>query len=62
MALARKCDKCGKVYEFYGSQSKSNAIIPAYVDKIGFIVTKFSKWDLCPECKESLETWLNGGQ
>lgn len=62
MALAKKCDKCGKFYEPYGNNSESNTIIPAYVDTLEFIVKKFKVIDLCPECKESLEAWLNGGQ
>ena len=62
MALAKKCDRCGKLYEFYGTNSKSNAIIPAYIDRTGFIATKFSAWDLCPKCKEDFEMWLNGGK
>jgi hypothetical protein len=61
MALAKKCDRCGKFYESYGNNS-FNAIMQTCKDQYGYRAKKNKEWDLCPECKENLEAWLNGGQ
>lgn len=62
MALAKKCDRCGEIYDPYGSNSEFNAIIPAYIDTSGFAVKKFRVIDLCPKCRKSFKEWLNGGK
>lgn len=62
MALAKKCDRRGKMYEHYGNTSEFNAIMQTCRDQLGYLAKKIKEWDLCPECKENLEEWLNGGQ
>ena len=62
MALAKKCDRCGKFYEHYpkGNKSQSNAIRKVQKDDTGGTVNAFANWviDLCPECMNSFEKWL----
>lgn len=57
--LAKKCDRCGKFYEFYESHSKENCN--------GFEFVRMSMYeprgissgfkDLCQECLDSLVRW-----
>lgn len=65
MARARKCDRCGKLYEpksapikHFNSGGKSNGIhlVDKSLDNKYFTVACI---DLCPECLEDLSIWLN---
>lgn len=62
MALAKKCDRCGKFYEHYPkcNKSQANAIRKIQKDDTGGTVNAFTIWvfDLCPECMDSFEKWL----
>lgn len=57
MSLAMKCDRCGKLYEFYdnGDFNGVSAIKKLknqnYLDRGTF--------DLCPECRASFDKWLH---
>lgn len=57
MAMARECDKCGKLYK--GTEKIGHEVML----KIDFYgeeqdpETKF--YDLCPECVGTLEKWFN---
>lgn len=65
MALARKCDRCGKFYDNYNmgdtiSLRKTNGIM--------FINVQYNnkyysckKFDLCPVCKDTLVDWFLDG-
>ena len=61
MALAMKCDRCGKLYEHYGNTNvadKANAIKLIYQDE------SCKQWveeymDLCPECLFQLIVWID---
>lgn len=62
MAQARKCDRCGQLYEPKGVlikniKGKVNAI--KLIDK-DFDETYWSRGclDLCPKCLEELDKWL----
>lgn len=65
MAAARKCDRCGKLYEPYNLKDDSkhiNGIIFVNVDEQrkyydhGII-------DLCPDCSTEFINWFqNGGE
>lgn len=60
MAIAKKCDRCGKYHDIYNDKEnphKINSIIPAnanyknqcYSHKI---------INLCPDCMNELKKWL----
>lgn len=57
MALAKKCDRCGVLYEPYnGVNGISFECISAYGD-----VDKTEKTiDLCPECMTKIRSIFNG--
>ena len=52
MAMAKKCDRCGKLYEHYpkGNKSQSNAIRKIQRDAFGGTMNAYDEWmmDLCP--------------
>ncbi len=66
MALAKKCDRCGTYYDYYGPDTLSgcefNAVAEIFVDKKEEIVNDSRKLDLCQKCRKSFKEWLNGGQ
>lgn len=65
--LARKCDRCGKLYEQYEGKtnyrelSGANGVklIDVYMSDNGYDNRK--RYDLCPECMAKLVAFLNGG-
>ena len=63
MALARKCDRCKKLYEYYPKDTKiqSNAIRKLHKIPDGCISTQDSTIDLCPECMASFDKWMIEG-
>jgi hypothetical protein len=62
MGLAKKCDRCGKLYEHYpkGNKSQSNAIRKIQTDAFGGTVNAYSEWmmDLCQECMYEFERFM----
>lgn len=48
MALARKCDRCGKYYDYY--YEGSNAIRALSKDEKGTIIREECTIDLCQDC------------
>lgn len=61
MALAKKCDRCGKFYDEYNSAEDDkniNGIMTLNIDKQGRYY-KHKPLDLCPFCKCLFEKWLN---
>ena len=65
MALAKKCDRCGKLYEHYpmGNTPKCNAIIKFQRNSAGETINGCcgSKYDLCPECMADFEMFMASG-
>ena len=62
MALARKCDRCGKLYEQYPSNNENNvwngvALVRRTMNN-GFCDSD-RPMDLCPVCMITLEKYLN---
>lgn len=53
MALVKKCDRCGKLYEHY---SDFNSCIIMVADKYGHIGSASRSNDLCPDCMQELKT------
>lgn len=59
MALAKKCDRCGKLYEHYSDFNSCMAIV---VDKYGHIGATSKKNDLCPDCMQALTDFMEAPQ
>jgi hypothetical protein len=57
MARVRKCDRCGKYYEPKHDLTPVLGITSFNMDNE--MVGNEDYKDLCPECKESFDTWLN---
>ena len=70
MAVAKKCDRCGKLYEHYpkSNKSQSNAISVTLRkiqrDDLGGIANTIhdSVIDLCPECMDEFEKFMTKGK
>lgn len=62
MALAKKCDRCGKMYEHYpkGIKSQCNAIRRAERAISGELINScaYPVHDLCPDCMASFGKWM----
>ena len=60
MALAKKCDRCGKLYEHYptGRKSQTNSIRKCMVLPDGSLYYSEAIHDLCPECMEEFDKFL----
>ena len=63
MALAKKCDRCGKLYEHYpnGKNSPYNAIKRVRKAENGAITSEGVSIDLCPECMGSFDAFMLRG-
>lgn len=59
MALAKKCDRCGKLYEHYSDFNSYMAIV---ADKYGRIGSTSKKNDLCPDCMHALTDFMEAPQ
>ena len=64
MALAKKCDRCGKLYEHYpnGKKSIGNAIKRVRKSENGTIIFEEVSIDLCPECMDSFNAFILRGK
>lgn len=62
MSIARKCDRCGKLYEHYprGAKSQYNAIRKIQRDIIGGTTNAYNDWvvDLCSECMNEFDNFM----
>ena len=61
MALAKKCDRCGKFYDEYNfakDDKNINGIMTLNLDEHDDYYAH-DPLDLCPSCKDSFEKWLN---
>lgn len=63
MAIARKCDRCGKLYEYYpkGNKIQSNGVQRIYREKSGCLRYEESL-DFCPECMNAFDEFMTGGK
>lgn len=57
MAIARKCDRCGELYELYNDTKFNN--IRLIKDRPLSNSVWVMDYDLCPSCAIMLEEWLN---
>lgn len=60
MALAKKCDRCGKLYEHYptGNKMQYNALRTIQRNAAGETVNGNATYDLCPECMSALREFI----
>ena len=59
MALAKKCDRCGKLYEHYSDFNSCKIIV---TDLRGGISKDSERKDLCPDCMHTLTYFLEAPQ
>lgn len=60
MGFAKKCDRCGKLYELYNLESDPkniNGLLTLNIDYKRSYYTQ-NLIDLCPECMNSFDKWL----
>ena len=63
MAMAKKCDRCGKFYETYNTRNNReniSGIMTLNLDDQGKYYYH-EPLDLCPECKDAFEKWMKNG-
>lgn len=59
MSKALKCDRCGTLYELYGSGRKGfNSVAIISKDQLG-TYDAVEKYDLCPECMKEVLKIMN---
>ena len=60
MAIAKKCDVCGKLYESYNikyDSKKPNGVKFLSIDNNGKYFS-YEALDLCPECMKSIMSYI----
>ena len=65
MALAKKCDRCGKMYEHYpkGTKIVRNSVSRVTINDKGEIRGNDTPMDLCEECMAEFDKFMiNGGK
>lgn len=57
---ARKCDRCGKFYEEYGTEyeSKESDTVLFVNTSSSITYTTQKEFNLCPECMDELKKWI----
>ena len=62
MAVAKKCDRCGKFYEHYptGNKMEYNAIRRLCTAANNYINREEVSIDLCPKCMEEFDKFMIG--
>lgn len=61
MALAKRCDRCGKHHDHYityDGAAAGNAINLVVVTDVGALYRTIERFDLCPECMGELIDFL----
>lgn len=63
MALAKKCDRCGNLYEYYpiGSKVQYNGIRRIKIRPDGNQSDQDSSLDLCPTCMSEFDRFMIDG-
>lgn len=61
MAIARKCDRCGNLYETYNTKNDKTKINGLITINLDDNQKYFGHWamDLCPDCMREFQNWLN---
>ena len=60
LAMARMCDRCGKLYEHYQKNNKPryNALLSIRRDAVGNVMNIGIAMDLCPKCMDTFEKFM----
>lgn len=59
MSLAKKCDRCGKLYEYYSLKSFGfNGVVTCAIDR-GGRYNECKLYDLCESCRDKLKDFLD---
>lgn len=60
LAMARMCDRCGKLYEYYPKNNKPqyNALLPIRRDSVGNVMDIGLAMDLCPKCMDAFKKFM----
>ena len=60
MAIAKKCDICGKLYETYNCNWNSNDPngIALVTIMNNYTYSKKTLWDCCPDCMNSIQDFI----
>lgn len=64
---AKKCDRCGKLYEFYkitfqGEYVKGTAGINKIAKTYSGCRNETGEYELCRDCAESFQSWFEEGK
>lgn len=66
MAMAKKCDRCGKLYEHYPkgklTGDRNNAIRSLYKNEYGGIIFQDNAIDLCEKCMSEFDEFMTKGK
>lgn len=64
MAMAKKCDRCGKLYEHYpkGKLIRNNAIRRLCKNEYGGIIFQDNTIDLCEKCMSEFDEFMTKGK
>lgn len=64
MALAKKCDRCKKLYESksipFKRKNLVNGVCLVEIENDGRSYSQKGFYDLCPDCLKELYIWLYG--
>lgn len=60
MALAKKCDTCGRFFEFDRYSNKHNGFMYVRFNNIGTLYDDNVPYDCCPECMEKIQNFIKG--
>lgn len=61
MALAKKCDRCGKFHDHYEHNIlgiNANAVTLIRINDVNNHITSSQMYNLCPQCLEDFETFI----
>lgn len=71
MALAKKCDRCGKLHEHYSTFNSCMIIVADKYGQVGNTIIADKYWqagntsrryDLCPDCMQALTDFMEAPQ
>lgn len=64
MALAKKCNRCGKYYDPYpaGNRNRCNGIRKCFILDNGTVSYNNDAIDLCEECMKAFDEFMIGGK
>lgn len=58
MAIAMKCDRCGRFYDYIEGNLNAFGYVNHNIERDTYSVEETERYDLCPKCVVSLDKWL----